>query len=281
MTKANFLAICYADIFSYPLTKDELNYWQINDRRLKNIRSFTSALGTNGKFFFLKPRRKIIDLRLKRANYTSEKLLFSKKISYYLSFLPGVKMVALTGTLAMSNSDASDDIDLLIIASPNRIWTVRLLTTLFLDVLGVRRHPQDKRTNNKICLNMFLDEDHLAFPAAEQNLYTAHEILQTRPLTNKDQTYQKYLLKNKWVREYLPYAYDHQVEKLRNPKTKKNSTNLFFDFLEQLFYKLQFLYMKKKITKEKIEEGRIFFHPLPLNQIILDEYNKRARRYFS
>ena len=67
-------------------------------------------------------------------------------------------------------------------------------------ILGVYRNKNSKRFKDKICLNLILDEDRMSFE--NQDLFTAHEIVQLLPVFEKDKTYQKFISANKWVKEY-------------------------------------------------------------------------------
>ncbi len=47
--------------------------------------------------------------------------------------------------------------------------------------------------------------------------------------------------------------------------------------LEFLAFRLQYWYMKRKITNEKVGRHSAFFHPLPTGKIVLEEYNRRLK----
>ncbi len=108
----------------------------------------------------------------------------------------------------MDNVDRKDDIDLFIITKRNRLWTTRLFATIVVDLLGIRRKPGETDVRNKICLNMFMSEDALSIPKQEQDLFAAHEVLQMKPLWEREGIYKKFLMKNKWVSKFLPNAWN-------------------------------------------------------------------------
>jgi len=120
-----------------------------------------------------------------------------------LRLIPFIKMVAVTGNLAMRNANQEDDIDFLIITQRKRLWLSRFLAVVLLELLGKRRRPEEKEVKDKICLNMFLDEDHLEMSEKQQNLFSAHEILQLKSLYEKDKFYDKFLDQNRWVKKFL------------------------------------------------------------------------------
>src|SRR2546422_753264 len=82
--------------------------------------------------------------------------------------LPFVRLVAVTGALAMNNARAGDDIDLFILAQPGRLWLCRLL------VLGVVKLAA--RRGHTLCPNFLLSTGRLRL--SERNLFTAHEVVQ-------------------------------------------------------------------------------------------------------
>lgn len=45
--------------------------------------------------------------------------------------------------------------------------------------------------------------------------------------------------------------------------------------LDDLAYRLQRLYMSRKITRERVGRHFAFFHPRPTGKIVLEEYRRR------
>ena len=203
MKRAIFLALLYSDIFDYPLTKKELEKWEINLTPSLSCEE-RGRVRCKNNYYYLSNREKIIQLRQKRAIISSEKIILAEKTAQLLRRIPFIKMIAVTGALAMKNSDEQDDIDLLIITQKNRVWLTRFLATVILEFLGQRRRPKESSCGNKICLNMYLDVSKLKIPKIEQNLYSAHEVCQIKPIYNKDKIYEIFLISNSWVKRYLP-----------------------------------------------------------------------------
>ncbi|KPJ70358.1 hypothetical protein AMJ51_02135 [Microgenomates bacterium DG_75] len=211
--KAILRTLAYADIFDYPLTSSEVWRFLIGQKKvgidtlqkvLKQIQADEKQIEADIDFYFLAKRRKIIALRKKRQIWSRKKMKIARRAAGWLKLLPSIKMVAVTGALAMENSDKDDDIDLLIITAENRLWLTRLLTVLLIEMVAQRRRPGDKQVKDKICLNMFLDESHLRVPKKEQDLFAAHEVCQLKPIWERIGTYQKFIQKNQWVKQFLP-----------------------------------------------------------------------------
>ncbi|MCJ7804824.1 hypothetical protein MUP35_03790 [Patescibacteria group bacterium] len=200
--------LAYADVFTYPLTLKELHRFLIsqktNSQSLKKVLKTLKKISSNGDYFFLKNKEKNIYLRRKRKKLSQGKWLLARKVASWLRLIPWIKMVAVTGNLAMDNAEQDDDVDLLIITAKKRLWLTRLLTNFLVEIVANRRRPGDQKVKDKICLNMFLDEKHLKLPVKEQNLFTAHEVCQLKPIWVKNQLYQRLVQENLWCQNFLP-----------------------------------------------------------------------------
>lgn len=212
MKKEILRTLAYGDIFDYPLLPREI-WWSLIGSKKTSYRAVVKQLswlveakflGKEGDFYFLLKRRKTVNIRRRREYWSQKKLKIARRLAEWLRLIPTIKMVAITGALAMRNSDKSDDIDLLIVTAKNRLWLTRLFTTTLTELVACRRRPKDVDVRDKICLNMFLDKENLAVPPNERNLFTAHEVCQLKPLWEKDGVYNKFIKKNKWVKKFLP-----------------------------------------------------------------------------
>ena len=259
--KRELVSIIYHDIFDYPLTIFELIKWNAGDKvkLLKN--QDIKVVGKRG-YFFIKDREGIILKRFMRKRISARKVVIAKRAAKILSFIPTIKMVAVTGALAMENANEEADIDLMIITSKGTLWTTRLFTLLLLDILGIpRRKYGDRNQKNKLCLNIWLDENNLAW--RKRNMFTAHEIAQIKPLVNKEETYEKFISKNKWITDYWPNAV-----KVQSYPRQTNLRPSLLTFFEPLTRKFQLWYMKDKVTREVITPTRALFHPVDWGDIV-------------
>lgn len=211
MEKAILRTLAYADVFDYPLTSQEIYQFLITkksnsysdfQKALNKIKMNDRRVETSGDYFFLKGRKKIVSLRKKREKWSRKKIKFAEKVAGILRLIPWIKLIGITGALAMNNADKEDDIDFLIITTQNRLWLTRGLVVSFLRLTRIYRRPE--KIKDRICPNMFLDEKHLAIPKKERDLFSAHEVCQMKPLWQKEGTYQKFLKANQWSKEFLP-----------------------------------------------------------------------------
>ncbi len=301
--------LIYADLFDYPLTENEIykrlivedNNTNIKRQFKKDIlfldfkdRSKIKEIIRNSKFitkkkklYCLKGREKIIAVRKERERFSQKKIEKARRISAFLKIIPTVKLIGISGALAINNADLEDDIDLVVVSSAKRLWITRFLTTFLIELLGKRRHPQDRDVRDKFCLNMYFDENYLAIPKIKRDLYCAYEVLQMKVIYSKDNTYQKFLFLNNWVTKFLPNF--KKIENLKeNKKDKKRNSfasyfnffiGQFFNLLEYFLQKLQIWYMSKNRTKELITKGIIGFHPHDARIWILNNYQNRLKEY--
>lgn len=276
LKKAIVATLTYHDIFNYPLKVEEIfNLLIGNDSNLKSINKCLEFLkskniiNTNNKYVFLKKRSNLVYLRQRREKYSQEKL---KKAHFYariLRILPTIKCICITGALAMNNCTNNDDIDLFIICQKKSVWTTRFFANILL--WPFKRSPNEKNIKNKACLNIFLDESNLLIKT--QNLYTAHEICQMKLLWDIENTYYKFIKKNKWYINYLPNC---------KPQRKAEAKIIILkipipQMLEKSLKYLQTFYMKSKITTETIGDTQLFFHPKDTQNSILIKFHQKLK----
>jgi D-beta-D-heptose 7-phosphate kinase/D-beta-D-heptose 1-phosphate adenosyltransferase len=253
-------SVLYHDLFDYPLNFSDLIRWQL--LKTPTINQNIEVVNERG-FYFLKGREGLIYKRLLRKRISTKKIKIAKRASRILSFLPGIRMVAVTGSLAMQNSSEKSDIDLMIITKKGSLWTTRLLSYLLLNVMRLAlRRPNDGNQKDKLCLNMWIDESDMVWLKKDRNLYTAHEIAQIVPLINKDKTYEKFLFQNKWILSYWPSAVVIKKLKVEKPQVR-------IGLLERIAYNIQLNHMKSRITREVITPTRALFHPQDWGKMIL------------
>lgn len=166
----------------------------------------------------------------------------------------------------MNNCPRFDDIDIMIVTTPHTLWLIRLLVVCLLKVLHLRRPPHlskhsSTRVNNKICDNLYLDFDHLAMKPCNNELYLAHEVLQAKCLFDRGGVHRQFLLQNSWAKKYLPIAYSETLKQCNHEAMKQFKTNISLFTINYLLFTIQYLYMRPRLTHEKVGLGYAFFHP--------------------
>jgi len=253
LTKVIKLTLAYAKHFGYSPNTKEVYLWLISDKTYPYplVRQICQKLGLN-----LSPKK-----RLPSANI-EQKIKIANRFSSICSLHPSIQMIALTGSIAAGNAKESDDIDLLIITSPNILWLVRPLVTIVAQLFFGRTFPKTagKNAPDAICLNLWLDSTALSVPQSKRNLYTAHEVLMVKPILNRNNTYQAFINANNWTKKYLFNAYQTKSQSSSSTFTL-TPTFWIWRLLNYLLYRVQYLYMRPKITNESIDLHYAYFHP--------------------
>jgi len=230
---------------------------------------------SKGSYYFLSGREKIIKTRKERELYSSKKITIAKHSASLIANIPSVLFVGITGSLAMRNAKLKDDIDLIVITHKNTLWLTRFLVLMLLKINNVpaRRFGQ-KQQEDKLCLNMWLDEEDLQITPS---VFAAHELIQIIPLVNKQNTHEKLLAVNNWHKKYWPNA---SLKKEIKPYTtnlkKLKHTHKFIGFIEPLFYWVQKTYMKRHKTRETVTKTRAFFHPVDWEKKVIKKLALRG-----
>lgn len=268
-----FLSLLYHDLFEYPLTWEELERWEV-----KNSLKGEFPVEKTGKFYHLPGRGKVLAKRLARQKASRKKKQLARKAAGRILRIPTVLLVGISGALAMENAREEDDVDLLVVTQKGTLWTTRLAVIQAIEFFGPpRRRPEDSNVEDKLCLNLWLDEDNLAIPGGKRNIYTAHEVLQVVPLSSKKGTYSRFIQANNWAREFWPKA----VSKNLKASSASQSANSLIATFEPLARNFQLWYMRKRRTREVVQAGRAFFHPVDWQKPVLEAFEQRIARYTS
>lgn len=203
LTNAIIETVAYADIFDYPLTAAEIHRYLIGQRRsreavqaaLDDNATIAARLRRNDDLYALAGREAIVTTRQQRQRLSSRFWPRARRYGRLIASLPFVKMVAVTGELAMDNVRERSDIDYFIVTEHRRLWLCRLF------VIGVVHLAA--RFGDTVCPNYLLSERTLAI--SERDLYSAHEVVQMIPLSGLD-TYARFRQLNQWVYDFLPNA---------------------------------------------------------------------------
>lgn len=197
-------ALVYADVFDYALTLPEIQrYMPVCSASQDEIRTVIASskilvpkyIEQHGKFYTLAGRRKTVSIRQQRADFATKLWPIALHYARIIARLPFIRMIAVTGALAVDNVDSEADIDFLIITQSGHVWLCRALVIAIVKLAKWQGH--------KICPNYFLSERALILE--DRNLFSAHELAQMVPLADHN-IYQQMNTVNTWVRSYLPNA---------------------------------------------------------------------------
>lgn len=196
--------LTYADLFDYALTRHEIHRYLIGEAvsaaavaaALDNDVELRRRIAQTEDRFHLNGRPHLANILRERAAASANLWPVAKRYGARIARLPFVRLVGVTGALAMNNARPDDDIDLFILAQPGRLWLCRLL------VLGVVKLAA--RQGYVVCPNFLLSTDHLWL--SERNLFTAHEVVQMVPI-ERNPWYGAFIEANGWVADFLPNGF--------------------------------------------------------------------------
>lgn len=278
--KAVMDTLCYRAIFNYPLSYYQLGTFLICKDKIKK-EDFDKALES------LVRRKRIIKDKSKRfllkginyvgwdrRNNDSVTLLAKvEEIAEILKKIPWIKMIGVTGALAAYNAKEDDDIDIFIISQKNRLWLTRGFVFLILVILGELR--KDENSERKICPNLLISESNMKWKKKKRNVYVASDLVLLQPIFDKDNTYFRFLKKNKWIKKY----FSHVNTSFDNLRKIEKSKNFLMKWLESLAYLMQHGYMQKRRTEEIIKSDFIHFNKNDNTNRVLSKFNKIQKEY--
>jgi hypothetical protein len=198
-------ALAYADLFDYPLSLDEVTRFQAVSSfnrdeiaaRLADLRD-EGRITSRGGQFCVAGREQVFETRRDRELRSSEVWERTRRYIGLLKQVPFVRMLAVTGALAVNNISDTPDIDLLVLAKPGRVWICRRFLVMLVRYARLR--------GDELCPNYILSTAEMSL--SQRDFFTAHELAQMVPVFGKT-LYFAMLRANDWTLEYLPRAYDH------------------------------------------------------------------------
>jgi hypothetical protein len=288
MDRAVMKTIIYADMFDYPLTAYQIQRYLIGRKgTFRQVENSLKKLVKRKKivykdpYYFLGSRKGLIQKRQEREKHSQHLLREAKSIGLLLKIVPWIKLIGISGSLAMSNAKKDADIDLVIITTNNRMWLTRFLVLIILELIGKRRQRfgSIKSARGKICTNIFMESD--GMHQSRHDLYTAHEVLQMKILWQRDNLYQDFLSDNEWVFKLLPnWIHTEEIDPVTQTKIPKEGDRSIGDMCERFSKYLQLWVMRKPSGKERILEHALFFHPSDYLDEILTKYDKSCKKLF-
>ncbi|MCK9378941.1 MAG: hypothetical protein M0P97_02240, partial [Candidatus Moranbacteria bacterium] len=288
----NILAtLCYYDCLNYPLTSFEIwkylihaDYCNIGDDASDSIslaeiveqaedEELRRVVDLDRGFYFLKGRKGLVDRRLRGNKTAILKTKKMRKFIWFLRFVPFVRMIGVTGRLAMKTAQSKSDWDLLVVLRSGRIWTGRTFFTIASHLMGKRRYG--KKIKDRLCLNYFITEKTLEI--TNKDLFSANEYFFMFPVFDSGSIFEKFQSENSWIKRFHPNYYLARAENYMIIKDGWLSSRVRWvlekafnwNWLEEFLEKIE----KKKImnnpkTREKgslIEAsgGALIFLPQP------------------
>lgn len=293
--------LVYHDILEMPLTTVEVCRYLFRPKEIElnstllDVEQVLNSLVREGTLTFSSgyytfPSHENFIIRRIRSHAVSQiKWRRLRRIAWFLQAVPFLEMMAASGSLARELVKEDSDLDVLLVTRGGRIWTVRFIVTVVLDVLGLRRRPTGP-TKNLVCLNHYLAQDALKLPY--QSIYTALEYTRIVPLFGEAQCW-KFREENKeWIKKYLVHVLPDDTKHIKTVKNffilkifRKMGEIILGGFLGNLIEKWLGAEQKKRITRgiETSEVGgrviasamHLEFHPHSKEAPLLKEFNQK------
>ncbi len=284
--------LLYADVFNFPMTSEEIHHFLIDDApaSLKQIEDILATslfirehVEMDCGYFVRVGRRALIEQRMAREK--ASQTLWPQALRYgtWLARLPFVRMVAVTGALAMHNAaSVHDDLDYMLVTAEGRVWLARAFSILLVRVARLG--------GVIICPNYVLSES--ALEQNKKDLFIAHEITQMIPIYGHP-LYWAFRAVNTWVADHLPNADKTFRDEPEHPPGKFGLTikrtleallgGKLGDRLENWEYQRKLRRfagdMKTPHSAAQLDEKRVKGHFKDYGHPVLRQYHERLREY--
>lgn len=243
-----------------------------------------------GYYFLPKAKPHTVDVRLRRHRLAQMKWKTTVSLIKFLSFVPGVKMLAMSGSLAVANTKPQSDLDIFVVATWGRIWTTRLFVLVAAELLGRRRKYWQGEAPDQLCLNHYITQSSLTISPAIQNQYTAVLYNNLVPLFGRG-VFKNFQENNKgWLASFIATP---KTIGLGNVLAKKIPQHNFlkrqldsflqepiFDWLENMAERLQRYSVRQHLSAETpgriiLSHRELAFHPDTKVPTILEKFRKK------
>lgn len=281
--------VLYADVFNFPMTPAEIHHFLIHDtavdlaavhRILSDSAWLRQHLEVIDQYVVYAGRSHLIALRDQREQATQHLWPHALRWGRCLAALPFVRMVAITGALAVRNAaDSNDDLDYILVTAPRRVWLARAFAILVVRV--------GRLSGVNICPNYVLAESALA--QTRRDIFLAHEVAQMIPLYGQP-VYDRFRVENDWVYQQLPNATapffaepDYQLAFSRIIKRILEVVcgNVVGDWLEQWEYQRKLRRFSQDLqtphSSAQLDDKQVKGHFNDHGHPVLNQYKQRLR----
>lgn len=291
------IALSKLELYKYLLNPNNpTSFISVCDKLDRDWRSLEPYISRYRGFYFLRKNKFGYEKRIEIGKSSIKKRKIAEKMARLISFLPYVKMIALTGSLSHHSANSKSDIDILIVAKGGHIWTSRMLVSALTHILGKRRHGN--KIKDRICLNHYISDANLSL--RPNNLFSAHIGASLVPLWGDKTTYALFvktnsgLINSRFPNYKAPHLYsaNHALHFSKNKEGLSEWTgakiNFWFSVFEPFFRGIQLKKIRHNFKKAKIESDKtmgglfddgtlVFHHPRPIRQEALFLYKKNLK----
>jgi hypothetical protein len=194
--------VLYSSLFDYPLTLDELHrsLFESDQTAAEILAVYEGSpllqyiVEYREGFFFPVDRADLVAERRAREARSHEFLRRHERLLRVVCALPFTRLVALSGSVAHLNLEATGDLDLFIVTRGASVWTVTVAVLAIAKLLRRRR---------SMCANFIVADTHLRLE--QRDLFTANQVVHLRPLIGVE-VWKALVAANPYVGRFHPNA---------------------------------------------------------------------------
>ncbi|MEZ4967892.1 MAG: hypothetical protein R2791_21815 [Saprospiraceae bacterium] len=285
-------ALLYFEIFSYPLTAEEVfHFARYRETSVQEVSEKLQGMVEKGlvyrfgRFYQTRDEPQWEARRLDCNQRADHFLPIARRMARLIGAFPFIRAVFVSGSLSKHCMRPNSDIDFFLITEPGRLWLARTMLVLFKKIFLLNSHKY-------FCVNYFVDTEHLEIE--DKNLFTATETVTLLPLYGRD-WYEGFYKANSWAWELYPNVPQrpapgiapHKKGLLKNV-LEKLLPGKFGNWLDQKAMQSTVAFWKKKFRhfdREKFDlalRSRRHIskhHPLHFQEKVLNTLARRLREF--
>lgn len=201
--------LIYFDMFQMALGEDDLSRLILGEKTeigvIKGELSQMAGLVVrNGGITALHGRDELLEIHEGQKRKSFDLCRRVEKWAWVFRRLPFVELVAVCNYLPLGVVDACSDIDIFVVTRAGRIFVARVFVTVFLHLLGLRRHGE--KVKNRFCLSFYVSEKALGMREIllPDDIYFAYWMIALWPVYGEKVVWEKLQAENQeWVGDYL------------------------------------------------------------------------------
>jgi len=251
LQKSIVATVSYAKRYKARLTINQVWFRLFSKKRFsqKEVAAETKRMGLKLK-------------TIKERMTDNRKLLKSKKFcDDYLSRVPSIRLVGVTGSVAAENSRRNEDIDILLICAPGTLWQTRLRLWWYLKRKKIphRKYGQAEKAD-ELCFNLWLEENRLELPHGKRVRKNAIDLIMMKVIMDRDGVCQEFVKKNQWAEKYVANGYKKVLSTKYSVPNVRTKQNILGRIINEVAYWGQIGFIRLKGPIKYIDKNQAFFH---------------------
>jgi hypothetical protein len=170
--------------------------------RLSALRDRGEVSGAMGLYGPLDLADSAFDERVRREKECARKWRVLRRSAGILQVAPFIRALLASGSLALGNTSASSDWDMLVVARGGRLYTARAFLLAVAWPTGRLRRKEHSVAPDRYCFNHWLSDEALAL--RHRSLFTASVLTSLVPLWDPAGFLAEVCEANRWTEAYVP-----------------------------------------------------------------------------